>query len=144
MCSTSAGNIRIVGEKPDGSGWGTGIKDPADPEQYAAKVTLSDTSCVTSGNYERYFTVDGVRYHHIIDPQTRMPADYFASVTVITPDSGLADALSTALFCMSYEDGLALAEKIGNVDVLWITQDGAQYHTPDLQVSPVSDASSEK
>ena len=138
------GNIRIVGEKPDGSGWGTGIKDPADPEQYAAKVTLSDTSCVTSGNYERYFTVDGVRYHHIIDPQTRMPADYFASVTVITPDSGLADALSTALFCMSYEDGLALAEKIGNVDVLWITQDGAQYHTPDLQVSPVSDASSEK
>ena len=138
------GNIRIVGEKPDGSGWGTGIKDPADPEQYAAKVTLSDTSCVTSGNYERYFTVDGVRYHHIIDPQTRMPADYFASVTVITPDSGLADALSTALFCMSYEDGLALAEKIGNVDVLWITQDGAQYHTPNLQVSPVSDSSSEK
>ena len=126
------GNLRIIGHKPDGSGWTTGIKDPQDPEQYAAKTELADTSCVTSGNYERYFTVDGVRYHHIIDPSTGMPADYFASVTVITPDSGLADALSTALFCMSYEEGLSLAQKLGNVQVLWIQADGTQYKTPDL------------
>lgn len=126
------GNIRIIGHKPDGSGWITGIKDPADPEQYAAKVSLEDTSCVTSGNYERYFTVDGVRYHHIIDPDTRMPSNYFASVTVITPDSGLADVLSTALFCMSYEQGLALAQKLGDIQVLWILPDGTQYRTPEL------------
>lgn len=126
------GNLRIIGHKPDGSGWTTGIKDPQNTEQYAAKVVLADTSCVTSGNYERYFTVDGVRYHHIIDPNTCMPADYFASVTVITPDSGLADALSTALFCMSYEEGLALVQKLDNVQVLWIRADGTQYKTPDL------------
>lgn len=126
------GNLRIIGHKPDGTGWTTGIKDPQAPEQYAAKTELADTSCVTSGNYERYFTVDGVQYHHIIDPDTGMPAGYFASVTVITPDSGLADALSTALFCMSYEEGLALVQNLDNVQVLWIQADGTQYKTPDL------------
>ncbi len=126
------GNIRINGEKPDGSGWLTGIRNPAASDTYALYLTLADTSCVTSGNYERYFTVDGVRYHHIIDKDTLMPATYFASVTVITPDSGLADALSTALFCMSYEDGLALVGQFENVDVLWILPDGTQHKTTGL------------
>lgn len=127
------GNIRIIGNKPDGSGWGTGIKDPADSERYAMTLTLADTSCVTSGDYERYFTVDGKRYHHIIDKDTLMPATYFSSVTVITPNSGMADALSTALFAMSYEDGLALVEKIGDVEVLWITPDGTKYYTDGIE-----------
>ncbi len=126
------GNIRIVGHKPDGSGWGTGIKDPADPSQYALKLTIADTSCVTSGDYERFFVVDGVKYHHVIDKDTLMPSAYFSSVSVITENSGLADALSTALFTMSYEDGLALVNKIGGVEVLWITGDGTQHHTPGL------------
>ncbi len=129
------GNLRLVGTKPDGSGWTTGVKDPQDPETYAAKLVLSDTSCVTSGDYERYFTVDGVRYHHIIDPDTYMPATYSSSVTVIAPDSGLADALSTALFCMSYDEGLALVQGLGNVQVLWILADGTQYRTPDLPLA---------
>lgn len=127
------GNIRIIGHKPDGSGWGTGIKDPADTEKYAMKLTLADTSCVTSGDYERYFTVGGKRYHHIIDKDTLMPATYFSSVSIITADSGLADALSTALFAMSYEEGRALVEKIGGVDVLWITPDGTQYYTEGIE-----------
>ena len=123
------GNIRIIGKKPDGSGWKTGIKNPADPTTYASYIIISDTSCVTSGDYERYFVVGGERYHHIIDKDTLMPSKYFSSVTVITKNSGLADALSTALFTMSYEDGLALVEKIGGVDVLWIKADGTQYMT---------------
>ncbi len=123
------GNIRIIGQKPDGSGWLTGIKDPQSPDTYAEYITISDISCVTSGNYERYFTVDGKRYHHIIDKDTLMPSEFFASVTIITPDSGLADALSTALFCMSYEDGAELIKKFDNVDVLWIMPDGTQYKT---------------
>ena len=127
------GNIRIIGHKPDGSGWGTGIKNPADPSQYALKLTIADTSCVTSGDYERYYTVNGVKYHHVIDKDTLMPAAFFSSVTVITPNSGLADALSTALFSMSYEEGLALVNGIGGVEVLWITGDGAQYTTPGIQ-----------
>ena len=123
------GNIRIIGTKVDGSGWKTGIKNPADTSTFASYITISDTSCVTSGDYERYFMVGGKKYHHIIDKDTLMPADYFSSVTIITPDSGLADALSTALFSMSYEDGLALVQKLGGVDVLWITSDGTQYMT---------------
>ena len=123
------GNIRIIGTKLDGSGWKTGIKNPADTSSFASYITISDTSCVTSGDYERYFVVDGKKYHHIIDKDTLMPANYFSSVTIITSDSGLADALSTALFSMSYEDGLALVQKLGGVDVLWITSDGTQYMT---------------
>jgi len=123
------GNIRIVGTKPDGSGWKTGIKNPADPSTYSKYLTLSNISCVTSGNYERYYTVDGVRYHHIIDKDTLMPSTHFASVSVITSDSGLADALSTALFAMSYEDGIKIVEEIGGVEVIWITPDGEIYTT---------------
>ena len=117
------GNIRIVGTKPDGSGWGTGIKNPASPDQYAYKITISNTSCVTSGDYERFFTVDGVKYHHVIDPDTLYPAAYFPSVSIFAKDSGLADALSTALFCMSYEDGLKLIESIGGIDVIWVDKE---------------------
>ena len=84
---------------------------------------------MTSGDYERYYTVGGVRYHHIIDPDTSMPAAYFSSVSVFTSDSALADALSTALFCMSYEEGLALIRSIDNTDALWVTRDGAVYKT---------------
>lgn len=127
------GNIRIIGHKPDGSGWGTGIKDPLDSNRYAMILTLADTSCVTSGDYERFFTVKGKRYHHIIDKDTLMPADHFSSVSIITADSGLADALSTALFSMSYEDGKALVEKLGNVDVLWIKSDGTTYYTDGIE-----------
>ena len=124
------GNIRIIGSKPDGSGWLTGIKDPADSDNsYAEYITLANTSCVTSGIYERFYTVGGVRYHHIIDKDTLMPSADFASVTVITKDSGLADALSTALFCMSYEDGIALLQKLEDVNVLWITHDGEKLMT---------------
>ena len=93
---------------------------------------LKDTSCVTSGNYERYFNVGGVRYHHIIDPDTLFPADHCDSITVITKDSAVADALSTALFCMSYEDGMELLRSFEGVDVLWIFADGSLRYTDGL------------
>ena len=123
------GNIRTIGTKPDGSGWGTAIKDPQDSNKYAIVIDIADTSCVTSGDYERFFTVGGTKYHHIIDKDTLMPSTYFSSVSIITPNSGLADALSTALFTMSYEDGVELVNKIGNVEVFWITRDGTKLYT---------------
>ena len=121
------GNIRCIGSRPDGSGWVTAIRDP-DPasEDYALRIRIRDTACVTSGVYERFFTVDGVRYHHIIDKDTLMPAAYYGSLTVVTKDSGLADGLSTALFCMPWEEGLKLAESLEGVEVLWILPDGEQ------------------
>ena len=118
------GNIRIIGTKTDGSSWLTGIKNPQDPSTYAVYINIANTSCVTSGVYERFFTVGGVRYHHIIDKDTLMPSEYFSSLTVICEDSGLADALSTALFCMSYEEGAALVNSLDGVEALWILPDG--------------------
>ena len=120
------GNIRCIGTRPDGRGWVTAIRDPRDGASlYACRINIRDTACVTSGVYERYFTVDGVRYHHIIDRDTLVPAAYYDSLTIITRDSGLADALSTALFCMPFEEGRLLAEKLG-IEALWIFPDGEQ------------------
>ncbi len=128
------GNIRIIGQKPDGSGWLTGIKDPANHDSsYALYLTLANTSCVTSGVYERFFTVQNERYHHIIDKDTLMPSGHFASVSVITKDSGLADCLSTALFCMTLEEGQALVNSLDEVHVLWITADGEQHMSDGLK-----------
>ncbi len=126
------GNIRIIGHKPDNTGWKTGVKNPFNTSDYSIYLNIADTSCVTSGDYERYFTVGNERYHHIIDKDTLMPSNYFSLVTVITKDSGLADALSTALFTMSYEDGLALVNSIGEVEVFWVAKDGTHYKTEGL------------
>lgn len=125
------GNIRIIGTRPDGEGWVTGVKDPQAPdERFALKLYIKDISCVTSGVYERYFSVSGVRYHHIIDKDTLFPSEHFSSLTVLTEDSGLADALSTALFCMSADEGRAVIEKLPEkADVVWIYPDGSIEYT---------------
>lgn len=125
------GNLRTIGHKPDGSLWSGGIQNPwtaadlqlgqADP--YLCAVELEDMSLVTSGNYQRYYTVDGRRYHHLIDPDTLMPADYFSAVAVLGPDSGLADCLSTGLFCMSLEEGRTLVESLDGVEAMWMLPD---------------------
>jgi thiamine biosynthesis lipoprotein len=87
---------------------------------------------VTSGSYQRYFDLDGVRYHHIIDPDTGYPHIEFASVSVMDTDSGYADCLSTALFSMSLSEGKAFVEKLPDVEVLWIMNDGSREHTKDF------------
>ena len=128
------GNIRIIGTKPDGSGWITGIKNPdKSNSEMAEYLDLSDVSCVTSGSYERFFTVESKKYHHIIDPQTLMPSDKFSSVSVITKHSGLADALSTALFCMDYKNGVSLVNSLDGVEALWITSDGQILYSKNMQ-----------
>ncbi|MBO5755054.1 MAG: FAD:protein FMN transferase [Clostridia bacterium] len=118
------GNLRAIGAKPNGDGWITGVTDPLGEGGYLAKLTFSNASLVTSGNYLRYFVVDGKKYHHVIDKDTLYPAEGFASVTVYTADSGLADALSTALFCMTYEDGVSLLATLPDTDALWVTKSG--------------------
>ena len=125
------GNIRCIGDRPEGSGWVTAIRNP-DPasEDFACRIRIRDTACVTSGVYERYFVANGRHYHHIIDKDTLYPADYFSSLTVVTRDSALADALSTALFCMPAEQGQELVNSIGGVEVLWIFPDGTERSTP--------------
>ncbi len=117
------GNVRVVGEARS---FGVGVESP--DGGYLATMTLAGEAMVTSGSYQRFYIVNGVSYHHIIDPETLMPADYFTSVSVRADSSADGDALSTALFCMSYEEGLALAQTLG-VEVMWYTKDGSIYTT---------------
>lgn len=121
------GNVCATGPKqaPD-TPWSVGVQDPAG-QGYACVLEISTGSAVTSGDYQRCFTVDGQAYHHIIDPDTLMPASLWRSVTVVCSDSALADALSTALFLLPLEQGRALAESCG-VQAMWIAS-GQVYYT---------------
>ena len=117
------GNIRTIGTKGDGSDWSAAVTNPDKESEkpYLMNVKLKDQTFVTSGSYERFYTVDGVRYHHIIDPETLMPNNTFTSVSILACDSGLADALSTALFNLSYEEGKEIISKFEGVEAVWIT-----------------------
>ena len=125
------GNVRTVGAKADGSEWLVGIENPLgdSSEPYTEYIRLAGESVVTSGSYQRYYVVDGKRYHHIIDPNTLLPAEYYLSVSVICKDSAKGDALSTALFCMPFEEGLTLAESLEEVEVMWIFPSGEKRYS---------------
>lgn len=124
---SSGGNICVIGTKEDGEDWRVGVQNPDlnSEEEYVQKVQLQDISIVTSGNYQRYYEVDGKQYCHIIDKDTMMPAEHMASVSVIMEDSGEADAMSTALFNMEYEEGKELVESLEGVEAMWILNDGS-------------------
>ena len=123
------GNVCATGPKTaDGTPWVIGIQNPSNPDTNLHTLYVSGGSVVTSGDYQRYYVVDGQKYHHIIDPQTQMPAAYWQSVSVICQDSGLADALSTGLFLMDLEQGKRLAQQCG-AEVLWVDCNGNEYMT---------------
>ena len=128
------GNVRATGPRPtDGSDWVVGIQAPdGEGDDYLHTLYVSDGSVVSSGDYQRCFTVDGHRYHHIIDPDTLYPAAYWRSVTVLCPDSGLADALSTALFTLPLEEGQALAQRFG-AEAMWLDEAGQRHYTPGFE-----------
>ena len=126
------GNV-YAGEAPmDGrDNWGVGIQDPRVSSESLTQsesnildvLDLHGLTVVTSGDYWRYYEVDGKRYHHIIDPDTLFPSTQMLSVTVVCRSSLLADYLSTTLFILPYEDGLALVSGLSDVEVLWVLPD---------------------
>lgn len=116
------GNVCTRGVKPGGGKWNIAVQSPNAGEDNLCVVSLAGQSLVTSGDYQRSYTVDGKRYHHIIDPDTLMPSEYWRSVSILCDDSGLADCLSTALFLLPLEEGKALAEQY-NVEVMWVDAD---------------------
>ena len=127
------GNVCSTGPKYEGEPWVIGIRDPrGSASEYVHTVYVDGISVVTSGDYQRGYLVDGQMYHHIIDPDTLMPSNYWRSVTVVCEDSGLADALSTALFLLPLEEGQALAAQM-QVGVLWIDAQGEEFRTADFE-----------
>lgn len=128
---SAGGNVRTIGKPLDGvrERWGVGIQHP-DRLTVTAEENLLDTafvgesSVVSSGDYQRYYEVDGKRIHHLIDPKTLMPAHYYRAVTIVTKDSGLADFLSTVVYILPYEQSAKLVESMEGVEALWMMKDG--------------------
>lgn len=119
------GNITVLGNKPGGAPWKIGIQNPLEPRGvFLGILSLADMSVVTSGNYERYFEEEGVRYHHILDPRTGYPASQeLLSVTVVCEDALEGDALATGLYVLGLSEGMELAENLEGVEALFVTSD---------------------
>lgn len=133
---SGGGNIKAVGapQDPTKQLWGIGLQNPFyfddnSQENLIDTAFVSDTSVVTSGDYQRYYTVDGKRYHHLIDTDTLMPQNIYSAVTVMTENSKLADFLSTALFITPYDEGRKLVDSIDGVEAYWIFPDGTIKNT---------------
>jgi FAD:protein FMN transferase len=137
---SAGGNIRTIGRPLDGirDRWGIGVQDPdasivGGGENLLDVIYLSNGSVDTSGDYQRYYVVDGELVHHLIDPETLMPAVHFRAVTVVGVDSGLADIMSTVLFLIPYPESLALVESLENFEALWVMPDGEVRITDGMQ-----------
>ena len=126
------GNVCATGPKSeDGTPWVIGVQNPGE-NNYLHTLYVNNECVVTSGDYQRYYVVDGKVYHHIIDPRTLLPATHWRSVSIVCADSGLADALSTALFLLPLEEGMKLAETC-EAEAMWVDADGNQYYTADFK-----------
>ena len=128
---SAGGNIRVLGKPLDGirERWGVGIQNPdklivSDEQNMLDTIFLNNASVVSSGDYQRYYFVDGKAIHHLIDPQTLMPGEYYRAVTVVAKDSGIADLLSTEVFLLPYEQSRKLVENFEGAEAIWVMADG--------------------
>ena len=123
------GNVCATGPKDStGTPWVVGVQDPDGGDNYLHTLYLTKGSMVTSGDYQRAYMVDGELYHHIIDPDTLYPGKLWRAVTVVCPDSGLADALSTALFLLPIEEGQKLLD-VCESTAMWVDAEGNMYYS---------------
>ena len=118
------GNVRTIGRSRK---WSCGIENPygGDTDPYYEILELNGQSLVTSGSYNRFYTVNQKSYHHIIDPDSLMPPDNYISVSVVCESSALADALSTALFLMDTTMGMQLIDTLDDAEAMWVQNDGS-------------------
>ena len=128
---TAGGDSRLLGDKA-GKPWLVGIKHPRQDDKYAATLPLENTAISTSGDYERFFIEEGVRYHHILDPKTGQSAAGALSVSVTGPDTTQTDALSTTLFVLGLQQGLALIEQIDGYEAIFIDANRQMYFSSGL------------
>ena len=127
------GNVCATGPKEEtGTPWVVGIQDPDGGDRYLHTLYTTGGSVVTSGDYQRAYWVEGERYHHIIHPGTLYPSAYWRSVTILCADSGLADALSTALFLLPQAEGQALLSQCG-AEAMWVAPDGTITYSPGFE-----------
>jgi thiamine biosynthesis lipoprotein len=125
----AGGDLRIAGSRPGKGFWRIGVQDPREAGALLLTLDLTDTAIVTSGDYERFFMEGGVRYHHILDPATGMPAAGCRSVTVLASTAAEADAAATAAFVLGPERGLAFLRSRPGVRGVIVDAGGALHWT---------------
>jgi FAD:protein FMN transferase len=128
---SAGGDSRIIGDHR-GRPWIVGIRDPRQEGKVVAALPLSDAAVSTSGDYERYFEANGVRYHHIINPTNGRPVNGVRSVTVIGSDSTTMDALSTSVFVLGVKKGMALVERLNDVEAVIVDANGKMHYSTGL------------
>ena len=128
---TAGGDTRLLGDRR-GRPWIVGIRDPREEGEVAISLPLEGEAISTSGDYERFFDEDGIRYHHIIRPSTGAPAEGVHSATVIGPDAVITDALSTSVFVMGVEEGLQLIGTLPDYESIVIDAAGRVYYSDGL------------
>ncbi|MBI2559506.1 MAG: FAD:protein FMN transferase, partial [Planctomycetes bacterium] len=119
-CINFGGNIRVIGSPPGSEAWKIAVQHPRQKDAVLGYFELTDGAISTSGDYEKFFTIDGKRYTHIIDPRNGKPVENMISVTVLAKTATQADALSTGVFVMNYKEGLKLIEKLDGVEAILI------------------------
>jgi len=129
---TAGGDSRIIGDR-FGKPWIVGIRHPDDKSRVIAKIPLVDTAMSTSGDYERYFDEDGVRYHHIIDPRTGKSASKVRSATILASTATRTDGLSKTAFVLGAEEAMKIYEKLDDVDAILVTPDGRVLYSKGLE-----------
>jgi thiamine biosynthesis lipoprotein len=134
---SAGGDSRILGDRR-GKPWTVGVRDPRQKGAMAAVLPLTDTAVSTSGDYERFFEADGVRYHHILDPSTGDSARGSWSVTILGPETTFTDALSTSVFVLGPEKGLELVNRLPGIDAIVIDASGQLRYSAELaELAPV-------
>lgn len=131
----AGGDTAVLGAK-QGKPWRIGIRDPRNPDALAGALPVVDAAVSTSGDYERFFIQDGVRYHHILDPKTGRPAQACRSVTIVGPNATTTDALSTTVFVLGPDKGMALVEQLPGIEAVIIDAAGAQHVSSGLTEPP--------
>jgi len=129
---SAGGDSRLIGDKK-GKPWVTGIRHPRHKDKYVAILPLENTAISTSGDYERYFIKDNIRYHHIIQPETGLSASRNQSVTILGPTTTQTDALSTTMFILSSTDGLKLINSLPDYEAIIIDKHGTLHYSNGLQ-----------
>jgi thiamine biosynthesis lipoprotein len=127
----AGGDTRLLGDRR-GKPWIVGIRDPRNEGTMVTRLPLENEAISTSGDYERYFEEDGVRYHHILVPGTGDVARAVRSATVIGPDATLTDALSTTVFVLGVERGMALVSRLPGVEAVVVDKDGRIFYSDGL------------
>lgn len=137
---TAGGDSRMIGERWAGRPWNIGVRDPRDEHKLVAVIPLENVAVSTSGDYERYFEEDGVRYHHIINPKSGDSARDMHSATIIGPDATTTDALSTSVFVLGVEQGLALINSLPAVDAILVDANGRLHYSDGLLANTPQDS----